>query len=192
VGVVLPLDEEESKSHSGTTFVGVAYQLTSLGKLDTVAETVELGFEVSMLYKVTDEEDIASYREHVGEECSFSEMKLKNPMPNFRILSAANEPECISESIVAVRECVDRELVTRSGEVIGRDSSSNRAQQPCGEREVLIPGLNCPASPAEEKPRLRTSFFVQTYGKYRCLCNQVMDLESFPFSRMLLRLIFVN
>ena len=47
-----PLTNEEKSTHQETTFVGVAYQITSLGNLDTAYETMSIGIEISMLFRV--------------------------------------------------------------------------------------------------------------------------------------------
>ncbi|CAD7970224.1 unnamed protein product [Amoebophrya sp. A120] len=187
-GVVLPLTREEMEQHKNTAFVGVAYQITSLGKLDTVAESVDLGFELSMLFKVTDAEDIATLKSIAGDECTLSELKLNQPLPLFNIRSAT-EPEAISECVVAVRECVDKPLPVAedyaAANVDLAHSFNYRRSSSRGGPDVE--GLDQP--PLE---KLTRSFYVQTYGKYQSVINQVMDLDSFPFSRMLLRMTFVN
>eukprot|EP00392_Amoebophrya_sp_AT5.2_P005545 g5554.t1 len=183
-GVVLPFTREEQKSHAKTVFVGVAYQLTALGKLDTVAETVDIGFEMSMLFKVTDLEDVETLKELVGDEVSFADIKLKNPMPLFNIRSAG-EPDAISETIAAVRECVDRpmplaEHFSEDGELTAFRGVKMGSRAGAG------------AGDDDGTKNFTKSFYCQTYGKYNAVVNQVMDLETFPFSRMLLRMTFVN
>lgn len=168
---LLSLSKQDQAAHQdqNTTLVGVAYQITQLGKLDTVEETLGVGLELSFLFKVSEEEDLRVYREKAGEELAgaggWGEINplLKKPLPGFKILSAVEEPEIISETIVAVRECV--------------------------ETRALFGG--CQRGEDEDAEDTK-GFYVQLYGKYRTTTRQVMDLQSFPFSRLFMRLIFVN
>eukprot|EP00392_Amoebophrya_sp_AT5.2_P008834 g8862.t1 len=101
-----PMTAQETAAHQNTTFVGVAYQITSLGNLDTRQEEMTLGIELSMFFKIKDV-DVAAFREVVGVESRFHDFEGK--MPCCRMLSVAEEPEIVSEVVVAVRHCFDRD-----------------------------------------------------------------------------------
>ncbi|CAD7970526.1 unnamed protein product [Amoebophrya sp. A25] len=192
---MMPLTNEEKATHQDTTFVGVAYQITSLGNLDTVLEEMSTGIELSMLFRIK-EEDVEFFQERVGEEIRFAD--LGSRMPAARLLSAPEEPEIISEVIVAVRRCFnrDRELLQKyKRNPVGADMGVDHGggDMDCWENDNGQQARTVDIEVDEDGEAVPPlASYVQIYGKYRCRCRQVLDLAHFPFSRQLVRLVFVS
>ncbi|CAD7969187.1 unnamed protein product [Amoebophrya sp. A120] len=127
---------EEKLSHKQTTFVGVAYQITSLGNLNTTLEEVSLGFELSMFFKIKDE-DASFFKERIGPEVRFHDFEGK--MPCFRLLSVPEEPEVVSENIVAVRRCFDRDVELLEHESDSEEEGENSDESDDDSDEAGVP-----------------------------------------------------
>lgn len=164
-------EPEDIEDHPNSTFVGFGYQISNLFNIDAVAETFGCVLDLSMMYKI-DDEDYGKYKEYweAGalkfQDIVDDQSVIVKP-PVIEIRNAVEAPNWVNERVSFIGQMFDHRWRPKASDY----------------QDGTIPE-------EDKNKKGRWSWYVALYAQVRVICYEEFEFQRFPFSQNHLQIHF--